>query len=185
MPDPILNAIALLAFTILAGYATDFIFRRTKVPDVVILLLFGLAIGYLGFVRVDLFRAIAPILTPLTLIVVLLDSGLNMELAQVIRSFSRSILLAIGGLIFSMVASAIVGVLVMGLDLKMALLVGAIFGGTSSVTVLAILRGISVSKTVYSFLSLESVFNDALCILVSIAVLGTIIPGLGAGSSPL
>jgi len=180
-----MNIIALLAFTIVVGYVSAAIFRKTKIPDVIILLLFGLLLNYTGFVSAGPFHSIAPILVPLTLLIVLLDSGLGMELGNVLKSFSRSILLGVFGMLFCMLAATVVGVGLMGLDIKMSLLLGAIFGGTSSVTVLAILRGINIGDEVKSLLSLESVFNDSLCILVSVAILGLIVPAVGVGSPAL
>jgi NhaP-type Na+/H+ and K+/H+ antiporter len=73
-----------------------------------VLLIFGLAIGYAGVVETDLFRVLAPILSPLTLLVVLLDSGMHMKLRQVLGAFPRSISLGILGLLFSMLAAIVV-----------------------------------------------------------------------------
>jgi cell volume regulation protein A len=70
----------------------------------------------------------------------------------------------------------------MGMELKVALLLGSIFGGTSSVTVIGILRGIPAGTEVKSILSLETVFNDTLAILVSVALLGLILPSLAVES---
>jgi cell volume regulation protein A len=182
MADPAISLITLLAFTIVVGYAGALIFKKFKVPDILVLLIFGLAVGYAGVVETDLFRALAPILSPLTLLVVLLDSGMHMELRQVLGAFPRSISLGIFGLLFSMLAAIVVGVTLMGLELKVALLLGSVFGGTSSVTVLGILRGIPARAEVKSILSLETVFNDTLAILVSVALLGLILPSLAVES---
>ncbi len=185
MSDIVLNTIALLAFTIMVGYASSFLARKTKIPDVITLLLFGILMGYIGFVDVNLFKSAAPILSPLTLIVIILDSGLNMDIKTVIRSFPRAVLLGIFGVIFSMVAAAFIGVFIIGLDLKISLLMGAIFGGTSAETVLALLHRAEVRNDVKSILSLESVLNDTFCILAAVAVLGLIVPGIVVGVSPL
>ena len=181
MSDAI-NIILLLASTIMVGYASLVIFRRTNIPDVVILLLFGLFLNYSGFVNTELFRSVAPILAPLTLLIVLLDSGLGMEMRHVLGSFPRSILLGVLGLALSMIAAAFIGTMVMGLDLKMSLLMGSIFGGTCSVTVITILKGVNMGEEVKSLLSLESVFNDSLIILSTVAILGIIVPFTSAGS---
>ena len=74
-----------------------------------------------------------------------------------------------------MLAAIVVGVTLMGMELKVALLLGSILGGTSSVTVLGILRGIPAGTEVKSILSLETVFNDTLAILVSVALLGILL----------
>jgi NhaP-type Na+/H+ or K+/H+ antiporter len=116
-----------------------------------------------------------PFSPPLTLLVVLLDSGMHMGLQHVLGAFPRSISLGIIGLPFSMLAAIVVGVTLMGMELKVALLLGSILGGTSSVTVLGILRGIPAGTEVKSILSLETVFNDTLAILVSVALLGILL----------
>src|SRR3989338_6050058 len=96
--------LTLFSITIVIGYLGSVIFSKTRIPDVIWLLLFGILIGPV-FALVDrsLFIAISPFLAALALLLILFDAGLNMDFYQMVRGFSRSMLLTIVGVAFSMV----------------------------------------------------------------------------------
>jgi cell volume regulation protein A len=177
---PALNIIVLLAFTIVLGYIGSVIFKRTKIPDIIWLLIFGIAVVSSGFVTREPFSPMISILAPVALLVILFDAGLNMDFHVLVRGFSRSMLLAVLGMIFSTVAVGAVGILI-GLNPIPAFMLGAILSGTSSVVVLSIIRELRMRKEVRTFLSLESILTDPLCVIVAVALLGLLVP-IGVGS---
>jgi len=173
-----INAFGMLALfgaTIVVGYIGSLIFSRTKIPDILWLLIFGLIIGpLLGLVDRGLFLAISPILAALAILLILFDAGLNMDFYQMVRSFSRSILLAVLGMILGIVSVGMFAVYVMGFDLLTGLLLGAMLGGTCSTTVIALIRRSEIKPNTKTFLSLETVFTDPLVIVISIALINVI-----------
>ncbi len=175
--DPF-SLLTLFSITIVIGYLGSFIFSKTKMPDIFWLLLFGIIIGPV-FALVDrsLFITVSPFLAALALLIILFDAGLNMDFYQMVRGFSRSMLLAVTGMIIGMVAVGIVSVYLLNFSLLEGLLLGAIVGGTCSTTVTGIVSRLQLDKKVKTMLSLESIFTDPMVIVVSIALLNIIIGG--------
>ncbi len=170
--------LTLFSITIVIGYLGSLIFGKTRIPDVIWLLLFGILIGPV-FALVDrsLFIAISPFLAALALLLILFDAGLNMDFYQMVRGFSRSMLLAVAGMALSTAAVSIVSVYLLGFSLLEGLLLGAIVGGTCSTTVTGIVSKLQLNRKVKTMLSLESILTDPMVIVISIALLNIIVGG--------
>ncbi|MCD6476749.1 MAG: cation:proton antiporter [Candidatus Aenigmarchaeota archaeon] len=174
MTDPF-SILILFSATIILGYIGSLIFDKTKIPDVVWLLFFGLLVGpILKFIDVAMFVAISPLLVSLALIIILFDAGLNMNFYQMIKQFARSTILSILGIILSMGVIGIVSVTLFGFNWINGLLLGAIVGGTSSPIVITIMSELKIRENVKTILSLESILTDPICIVTSIALLDII-----------
>ncbi|RLI96781.1 MAG: hypothetical protein DRO96_02310 [Candidatus Aenigmatarchaeota archaeon] len=169
----------LFSATVVIGYVGSLIFEKTKIPDAVWLLLFGVLIGpFLGVVSRESFIAFSPLLSAIAIVIILFDAGLNMNFYQVVREFPRSILLALLGIGFSMLCVGLLARAFFGFDLLEGILLGAIVGGTSSPVVISITKGLQIKDSVKTLLNLESVFTDPLCIIVSIVIIETIISNI-------
>src|SRR3989338_8130374 len=104
---------------------------------------------------------------------ILFDAGLSMDFYQVIRSFSRSLLLAIVGVVFSMIAVSLFMVFFLNFNITEGLLLGSIVGGTSSASVASIARRVGgIRENVKTLLTLESILNDPLTIVIPIVLVG-------------
>ena len=173
------NAVGILllfGITIALGYIGSLIFRKTKIPDIVWLMLFGLVVSSFGLMDRALFLSASPLLAALALLIILFDAGLNMDFYQMIHGFSRSFILAILGFVFSMVATALMSMWLLQFDLLHGLLLGAILGGTSSAIVITIAGMLHDGYKTKTLVSLESIITDPLCIAVAIALINVIVP---------
>lgn len=179
--DPIV-LIGIIGMTAVLGYVANLIFEKTKIADVVWLLLFGIALSQFGIAPAGAFAAIAPVLASIALLIILFDAGLNLEFFDMMRNMPRSFALGIAGFALSMVAVAAVYVL-LGFSLLSGLLLGSIVGGTSSAIVISIVSKLRVNQAVRTTLSMESILTDPLVIVVALAIIGLIIPT--GGASPL
>ncbi|MCD6558080.1 MAG: cation:proton antiporter [Candidatus Aenigmarchaeota archaeon] len=169
----------LFSATVVIGYIGSLIFEKTKIPDAVWLLLFGVLIGpFLGVVSRESFIAFSPLLSAIAIVIILFDAGLNMNFYQVVKEFPRSILLALLGIGFSMLCVGLLARAFFGFDLLEGILLGAIVGGISSPVVISITKGLQIKDSVKTLLNLESVFTDPLCIIVSIVIIETIISNI-------
>ncbi len=166
-----LSLLLLFSITIFLGYVGYIIFERTKIPDVIWLLLFGLIVTASGVIDIKPFIAISPFLAALALILILFDAGLNMDFYQMLRGAPRGLLLAIIGVVLSVLGTAAFGISIMNLSLPHALLLGAIVGGTSSPIVVPIVSRLGLKPDTRTTLNLESIFTDPLVIVVSITLL--------------
>src|SRR3989338_8285584 len=96
--------IVLLGITLVLGYVGSHIFSRTKIPDVIWLIVFGLVISYFNLISREPFLAISAIMASIALFIILFDSGLKLDFYKLVKNVSRSLILAILGFVFSTIA---------------------------------------------------------------------------------
>ncbi len=170
-----LGILMLFSVTIFLGYIGSLIFGRTKIPDVVWLMLLGLLVSYFGLVNRNIFLSMSSLLAALALLIILFEAGLNMNFYQTLRGFPRSMVLAVLGMLLSMGFVGAVSVLYFRLDILSGLLLGAILGGTSSPIVLSVMSRLKIRENIKTLINLESVLTDPLCIIVSIMLMQMIV----------
>lgn len=177
--------ILLLGVTVVLGYIGSHIFSRTKIPDVLWLIIFGLVIAYFNLIPREPFLAVSSVMASIALFIILFDSGLNLDFYKLLKNVSRSLVLAIIGFIVSTVAVAVFTIYFMNFTLLQGLLLGAILGGTCSTTVIGMVGGIRIKDDMKTLLSLESVLTDPLTIIVSMALIGLMVPLHATFASPV
>ncbi len=168
----------LMGLIIFLGFAAQLLFERTKVPDVLVLMLFGILVGPFNaiglivgteVVPVQLFAELAPVIGTIALIIILFEGGFNLNLFKVMTELSTATWFTL--LVFS--ATTIFSALVMilfGWPFLHGLLLGAVIGGTSSAIVITLLSRSSASQETKILLSLESALTDALCVVATVVI---------------
>ncbi|MBN2336172.1 cation:proton antiporter [Candidatus Bathyarchaeota archaeon] len=158
------------------GYIGSYLFNRKGIPDNLILILFGIALGPgLHLIDPSGFANIAPIFSSLALLIILFDGGMNLNLYKVLEESPKALVLGVLNVLLSMVLTAAFTTLVLGWELLHGLLLGTIVGGTSSSIVLSLTRKMDVPERIDTLLSLESVFTDAIVIVLGITFLDLIV----------
>jgi len=176
-----IGLLGLFSITIVIGYIGAFIFRRTGISDTIWLLLLGLLLGPgLGWIDRAVFIAVLPLLSALALILILFDAGLNMDFYQMIRGFSRSMLLTIVGVVLSMISVALTSMYLLNFSLLEGLLLGAIVSGTSSAIIVALVSKMKIRDNIKTILTLESIFTDPFTIVIPIALISFLAAPLSA-----
>ena len=166
------NMFTLLGVTLLLGYVCSIIFKKTQIPDIIWLLLFGFLIGpVFNLIDREIFVSIAPLLAAFALVIILFDAGLEMNLYKVIKQFPRSILISIVGIFLTIITIAFVSTFLFNFDWIRALLLGSIIGGPSSAIVISILKKLKVREDVRTIMDLESIFTDPIDVVLTIAII--------------
>ncbi|MBR6249963.1 MAG: cation:proton antiporter [Bacteroidales bacterium] len=153
------------------GHLLTHIFNRSKIPDVLILILFGIIIGpLLRFVTPEEIGTMGKLLTSLALIVMLFESGLNMELKTLILSARQALNLSF--ISFLMSAAIVFSIMYFGFEYSSwaSALTGFICGGTSSAVVIPMVRALKVSNEASTIAILESALTDVFCIVFTLGV---------------
>jgi len=172
------------------GFIALLIFERTRIPDVLILIVLGLLLGsvaaaYLGgpLVPPGILAAVTPYFTALALMFILFDGGINLRLSKIVKPLG--IVGLHTGLTFvaTVVLIAAIGTTVLGYPLTVGLLLGAILGGTSSAVVIGIVRTLRASDETKVVLLMESVLTDILCVVGALAMIEFIQGGPNASPS--
>jgi len=169
----------IVGFTIFVGYLSSLFSQRTRISEVLLLILFGFLIGpVLGFVDTassSIIVQILPIVSTLALIVLLFDGGIEFNLRSVARAIPRSTAYAIIVFAISAVLSAVFMSIALGWPLIQGIMFGAVIGGTSSAIVIAMAEKLDVISDTKATLTVESTITDALSIIVAIVILRMIL----------
>ncbi len=161
-----------ISLILLFGFLAEFIFKKTYVPDVLFLIILGVAIGpyFLNYVPLSQIKDIAPIFTTFTLLFLLFDGAFSIDLSSFAKGLANSIFLTM----FNFVVSVTVIFMIMlffGFSALTALLTGFILGGVSSAFVIPLLNQLNITGESYTMLTLESALTDVLCIVSSLTVM--------------
>ncbi|MBH10587.1 MAG: hypothetical protein CMG74_09610 [Candidatus Marinimicrobia bacterium] len=178
---------ALLAISLIAilGFVSEILFRRTNIPDVLFLIIFGFLIGSngFGFTSPAELADIAPVFTTFTLLILIFDGAFNINLSSLIREFSSSLLLTVYNFVISTVVVGGVFYYIHrfhldGTTLMASMVIGFSLAGVSSSFVIPILSQIRVGGKLFSRLALESALTDVFCIVATLSVIEVYTTGI-------
>lgn len=178
MVDAVSVALIVSASIILIGFAANFMFKKTGLPDMLILIVLGAIFGpLLGVFDPTAVKNFAPYIAALALAYILFDGGMGLNIKKVFSNSIKAVLLAVVGFSFSVIGVCIFTVFVYQVPWVYGLLFGSIFGGSSSVVVISLASKIKLSEKGCTVLILESAITDILCIVISLSLLDIIITG--------
>jgi cell volume regulation protein A len=176
------NLIILISLTILISYISSLVYSLTKIPDVIILMGFGILMGpVLGYADKVMFDDIAPLMSIIALSIILFEAGINVDITMLLGSMGKALVLSTASIMGSILLIGFVTsyVLVPGLPFLQGMLLGAMVGGTSTVAVFGILSGIgdliSNLTSTRVLLTMESILSDPICIISSITIIKLIL----------
>jgi len=176
--ETVAQVIAFIGVMVFLAHLFSVIFNRTKIPDILFLILIGVVVGpLLGWVSPALFGSVGPVFTTVTLVIILFEAGLTLNIRTVGSIFGRTLLLASLSFIFTMGAVAGLSMWLLGLEIVPAFILGAIVGSTSEAVVIPLIKQLCVGEETQCVLSMESTINDVLSIVVTIALIQAYVNG--------
>ena len=159
-----------LGILIFSAHVFSAIFSRKKIPDVLLLMLIGIVIGPLfNWVSPSDFGVVGYVFASLTLVFILFESGTDTSIQNLRDSWKNLVKVAIPSFFLSVGLVGVLGYTLFGLELKAALLLGSILGGTSSAVVIPLVKQLPMSEENRTVLVLESAITDVLCIVFALA----------------
>lgn len=159
-----------LGILIFSAHVFSAIFSRKKIPDVLLLMLIGIVIGPLfNWVSPSDFGVVGSVFASLTLVFILFESGTDTSIQNLRDSWKNLVKVAIPSFFLSVGLVGVLGYTLFGLELKAALLLGSILGGTSSAVVIPLVKQLPMSEENRTVLVLESAITDVLCIVFALA----------------
>jgi len=161
------------------GFLNNYLFKRTGLPDMLFLIVLGIVFGsVLGVFDPSSIMGLSPYIATLSIVIILFDGGLRMNINEVFSESPRAVLLASVGFVFALVILALFAHYAISLPPLNGVLFGAIYGGGGScVAVLPLVRRVRISNRCETVLSLESVIDDVLCAVGSLVVISIIMTG--------
>ena len=164
-----------LAGLFFIGHFLQWFFVKTKIPDILILIVAGFVIGPAGLniVTHEHVGQTGLVLATVTLIIILYEGGLNLNASSLIKSSLPALLLSL--LSFFLIAGLTTAVLAPFFPFPAALLTGLGIGSTSSAVVFPMIKPLKLKEETKTLLSLESAFTDVLAIIAFLSVLDSFI----------
>jgi NhaP-type Na+/H+ or K+/H+ antiporter len=163
-------------------------FRRTNIPDVLVLMLVGILIGpVLGITTPEDFGRIGSLIATIALVVILFEGGTTLNLDVLGKSLGTTGLLAMVSFVLTGAIIASIGFYMLGLSPLAAAILGVTLGNTSSPVVIPLVKSLRLSEKPATVLVLESALTDVLSIVGVFALLqihtqGGVEPGRLVGS---
>jgi len=148
------------------------LFERTRVPDVLYLILIGVVVGpVLGIVSPEDFGKVGGVFTTIALVVILFESGLELSIESLRSSYRTTLIITIASFVFMFaLISALVHWLA-GLPLAYAFFVGGVLATPAPAVVIPLIRQLKLDQSTRTTLTLESPLGEALGIIVALTVL--------------
>ena len=164
--------LGLIGILLIIGFLADYLFRKTGIPDILILIALGFLIGpVLYIVNPSQLAPASQFIATLAIAIILFDGGLNLHPGTILRTAHRALLLVFLGIGFSMAATTAFAYYVLDWGFLNSLLLGAIVSGNSPSIVIPLVRRIRAPSEVCSLLNLESALNGALVIVIALVIL--------------
>jgi len=172
----VLEAFTAIGAIIIFGFLSSLLFKKTKVPDIILLILLGVLVGphVLGIVTPDVMHAIeifSPLFMAVALVIILFDGGLNLNYQNVMDNLGKAILFTTLNFVSFVSLAAVVAYYFLSIgDWGISILLGVIIGGTSGAVVLPIVSKMSIGDEAKNLLILESVITDVLVIVTAVSL---------------
>ena len=140
---------------------------RIRLPGLVLVLLFGMAIGseglgWLSFDDYDLAQTIGIV----ALALILFEGGLAAGLPEIRPVLGPSLSLAVLGTLLTALIAGLVAAWIFDLSLPQGMLLGSVLAATDGAAVFAVLRGSSLRRRLARTLEGEAGFNDPVAVLL-------------------
>jgi NhaP-type Na+/H+ or K+/H+ antiporter len=166
------NFFGLLGGLLVLAYVANRLSRRTRVPDVVVLLASGIILGpVLHWINADHFPQVIRGVGTLALILILFAAGLELDL-RAWRQFISGTVLAILSYALTMAGVTLFCMNVLAMPRMAALLVSAALACMSGSIVLPILDQLDLRRDLKTTLVIEASFGDGLGALVVGVLIG-------------
>ena len=161
--------ILVVGFLIFVAHAFTGIFSRTRIPDVLLLTIIGIFLGpVLRLVTPENFGAVGPVFATVTLIIILFEAGLSLDLDVLKGAIRPTLTLTLTNFALTMAVVAVTAHYLTGLTPHLTLMLGAIIGSTSPAVIVPLTKFLKLEQASKTILFLESAISDVISIVIAI-----------------
>ena len=165
---------------IFAAHFFTALFERTRIPDVLPLILIGILVGPIsGIVSPEVFGEAGTIFSTVALALMLFEGGSHLSFETLRNSLRESIILAISTFLITIIISFCFSYYFMYNQIGPALFMGAVLGSISPAVVVPVVRMLNLTENTKSTLVIESAITDVLSIICALGILKAIQGGQG------
>jgi NhaP-type Na+/H+ or K+/H+ antiporter len=171
---------AILAIGILVFLAHFFVavFRKTRVPDVLLLMGLGLLLGpVLHVVTAADFGIVGNVMSTLALVVILFESGITIDPIVMARSVRSTLALTFPTFVFTFLCAGVIAVYGLGLSPAVGWMAGATLGAVSAAVVIPLAKSVGIREPLGTAVVMESALGDVLSIVILLGVVQAAVSG--------
>jgi cell volume regulation protein A len=170
--------ILVVGLLVFVGHFLAGFFERTKVPDVLVLMLAGILLGpVFDIVEPADFGKVGPVFTTLALIIILFEGGIHLNVRALGSAAADTLTVTLATMAVTVLLLSHLADLLLPIDFATALFVGTVLGGTSSAVVVPLLRVLKPNPVPSTVMFLESALTDVLVIVLSLGLLQAMMAG--------
>jgi cell volume regulation protein A len=180
MDPQTITAFLAIGAAIVLGFIASAVFSRFRIPDVIILVAFGMLIGpdilgtRFGLITDATLRDVADfkdLFLSVALVIILFDGGLRLDIRKVIETARLSLLTSFLTFVLEMLIVAVVVHLISDVDFLICLILGGIAATAAETVVIPMVSKMRLNERMKSMLIIESVVKDVLAIVTVIALI--------------
>ncbi len=166
------NGLLILGFVFLFGFVGHILYKTTKIPESMFLIIIGILLGpVFNVINGSFFLENAAFFLNLALVVVLLNCGLSINITKIIKTTPLAFLFTVFVLIITTGIITFVTVFFFKWSLLNGIILGILGFGTEMITVSHLVERLNIGENTKTLLILESVLNDLLLIgLITVLV---------------
>ncbi len=168
-----------LSAIIAIGVSAQWLAWRTKLPAILVLLIFGILAGPVtGFIDPD--QIFGDLLSPfvsISVAIILFEGGLSLRFSELREIGTVVVNLITIGIILTWALAALSAYYLLDLGLELSVLFGAILIVTGPTVIIPLLRQVRPTETVGSVLRWEGIVNDPIGAMMAVLVFEIILSG--------
>jgi len=168
--------ILFVGLLVFIAHAFVALFKKTKIPDVLLLIIIGLILGpVLNIVKTDDFGKVGPIFSAIALIIILFEGGLELNIKHIKEIIKSTFILTILSFFITLLTVSCVSYFLLNYSLALSFYIGAVLAGPAPAIIIPLTKHINISDETKAKLTLESALGEALCIVFALAIIEFII----------
>ncbi len=164
--------IGLVGVLIFAAHLFEAIFRHTRIPDVLPLVVIGLVLGpLLGIATPTSFGAVGPIFTAVTFVLILFQAGTELSISSLRKTYQEAFILTTVTFILNVLVIGIAMHYLTGLGFARSFILASVVGGISSAVIAPMLGQLNMQDESKAVLLLESTITDVFCVIATLSAI--------------
>lgn len=166
-----------------AGSILGYIARNLKIPDIVLFLLAGIALGpeALGWLNIPATSTLSWAIIIFTASYILFDGGATLHFKVLGKIWISLTIIVTIGVLITMAVTGFAAHWILGIPVTVGLLLGAAMAATDPATLVPVFKQVHVRDKVAQFVVSESAFNDPMGAIITLVFLALVAGGASSG----
>jgi cell volume regulation protein A len=146
-------------------------FERTRVPDVLYLIVIGLLIGpVFDIIRPEDFGKIGGVFTAIALVIILFEGGLDLGIDALKQSWRLTLSITVTSYVIAFIC-IFLALFLLPLDLGLKLFISAVLAGPAPSVIIPLVHQLHLEEKAKTTLMLESPLGESFGIIIALAIL--------------